>query len=207
MNNFGTEQEKFWAGEFGDNYIKRNFDSQLIAGNLHLFSRVLTNTRGINSILEFGPNVGLNLIAIKHLLPNAEFNAVEINKNACTELRKLPWVKVSNESILSFKSDRKFDFIFTKGVLIHINPSHLGEVYTKLFEYSNKYIVIAEYYNPTPSEIKYRGHSGKLFKRDFAGEMLNKYSDLRLVDYGFSYHLDSVFPQDDITWFLFEKGE
>jgi spore coat polysaccharide biosynthesis protein SpsF len=53
-------------------------------------------------------------------------------------------------------------------------------------------------------EIDYRGHSGKLFKRDFAGEMLDRFPDLKLVSYGFCYHRDE-FPQDDSTWFLMEK--
>jgi len=53
--------------------------------------------------------------------------------------------------------------------------------------------------------IPYRGHSDKLFKRDFAGEILDQFSDLRLVDYGFVWHRDNLFPQDDISWFLLEK--
>ena len=65
--------------------------------------------------------------------------------------------------------------------------------------------MICEYYNPSPTTIAYRGHSDRLFKRDFAGEMLEKFSDLKLVDYGFSYHRDNSFPQDDITWFLLQK--
>jgi spore coat polysaccharide biosynthesis protein SpsF len=44
-----------------------------------------------------------------------------------------------------------------------------------------------------------------LFKRDFAGEMLEQFADLRLIDYGFAYRRDPAFPQDDITWFLMEK--
>jgi len=43
------------------------------------------------------------------------------------------------------------------------------------------------------------------FKRDFAGEMLDRYRDLKLVDYGFAYHRDPAFSHDDITWFLLEK--
>jgi len=62
-----------------------------------------------------------------------------------------------------------------------------------------------EYYNPVPVEVSYRGHQGKLFKRDFSGEMLDKFKDLRLIRYGFVYHRDPSFPQDDITWFLLEK--
>jgi spore coat polysaccharide biosynthesis protein SpsF len=53
--------------------------------------------------------------------------------------------------------------------------------------------------------VPYRGHAERLFKRDFAGEMLKRYPKLRLLDYGFAYHGDANFPQDDITWFLLEK--
>ncbi len=41
---------------------------------------------------------------------------------------------------------------------------------------------------------------------NFVGEMLEKYPDLRLVDYGFTYHLHPAFPQYDITWFLMQKA-
>lgn len=65
--------------------------------------------------------------------------------------------------------------------------------------------MVAEYYNPTPVTIPYRGHAEKLYKRDFAGEMLDLYPELRLIDYRFHYHKDPLFPQDDITWFLMSK--
>ena len=40
-----------------------------------------------------------------------------------------------------------------------------------------------------------------------AGEILDRYPSLQLVDYGFAYRRDPNFPQDDITWFLMEKRE
>ena len=58
---------------------------------------------------------------------------------------------------------------------------------------------------PAPVAIPYRGHSDRLFKRDFAGEILDRHPQLQLVDYGFAYRRDPNFPQDDITWFLMEK--
>ncbi len=61
--------------------------------------------------------------------------------------------------------------------------------------------MVAEYYNPTPVAISYRGHNDRLFKRDFAGELLDLYPQLQLVDYGFVYRRDPSFPQDDLTWF------
>ena len=39
----------------------------------------------------------------------------------------------------------------------------------------------------------------------FAGELLDAYPDLELVDYGFQYHRDHNFPADDSTWFLLKK--
>ena len=36
---------------------------------------------------------------------------------------------------------------------------------------------------------------------------MDAYPELRLVNYGFAYHRDESFPQDDITWFLLEKRD
>lgn len=206
INSPSTEQEDFWAGEFGNAYVERNKDEHYVADNLAFFSKVIARTQRVNKILELGANVGLNLMALKHLLPNAEFTAVEINEKAVATLKKnVPSANIYKKSIANFNSNQYWDFIFTKGVLIHINPEQLPQVYELMYQKSSRYILIAEYYNQTPTEVSYRGHSGKLFKRDFAGEMLKKFPDLSLVDYGFIYHGDMNFPQDDITWFLLEK--
>jgi len=204
-DNFKTAQEQFWAGKFGNDYINRNFDSNIIAGNINLFSKVLKNTKGVNSIIEYGPNIGLNLIALKTLLPQSKLSGVEINEKAAKILSENKDVKVYHKSILEFKSAAKWDFVLVKGVLIHINPQELKTVYNLLYKTSKKYICIIEYYNPKPVALDYRGNKDKLFKRDFAGEMLNDYKDLELIDYGFSYHKDNNFPQDDLNWFLLEK--
>lgn len=202
MKQYKTEQENFWAGDFGNEYIKRN---QNHAANIPLFSKVLLNTNKVETLIEFGSNIGLNLKAIRELLPNVQLSAIEINKEATKSLEELGNIKVYNQSILDFEVDYKRDFVLIKGVLIHINPEVLNDVYEKLYETSNKYLCLIEYYNPTPVEVNYRGHEERLFKRDFAGEMLDKYPDLELVDYGFVYHRDNNFPQDDLTWFLLKK--
>jgi len=202
---FQTPQEEFWAGTFGDEYIGRNKDTALISANITLFSKILSRTSNIQSVMEFGSNIGLNLIALKQLLPASEFSAIEINEKAASILKKMSQVKVYHQSILEFECDYPREFVFTKGVLIHMNPQVLPQLYDKLYKTSRKYICLAEYYNPTPEEITYRGHKARLFKRDFAGEMLERFSDLNLIDYGFVYHRDTNFPQDDISWFLLKK--
>ena len=202
-----TEQEKFWAGEFGDDYIRRNQGTDWVASNTAFFASILSRVQGIRSVIELGANIGLNLEAIRCLLPKCELAAVEINQKAAEQLgQTIKNVQVYPVSILDFQCERTWDLALIKGVLIHINPESLPKVYEALYCASGRYICIAEYYNPTPVSIPYRGHQDRLFKRDFAGEMLDRYKDLRLVDYGFSYHRDLHFPQDDITWFLLEKS-
>jgi len=49
---YQTEQERFWAG-------------------------------------EFGANIGLNLMALRQLLPEADLSAIEINRKAVESLRRL----------------------------------------------------------------------------------------------------------------------
>ena len=204
---YQTDQEVFWAGEFGDQYIERNQGQQIIAANLSLFSRLLQHTVAVNSAIEFGANIGLNLEALRLLRPGIELSAIEINRKATDILERRGGVKVYAQSILDFQPDYRRDLVLIKGVLIHLNPDCLPQVYDLLYQTSRRYICIAEYYNPAPVEIPYRGNTGKLFKRDFAGEVLDRFPDLRLVDYGFLYRRDNNFAQDDITWFLLEKKE
>ena len=206
--NYKTEQEKFWAGEFGNEYAERNKAEQGVICNIALFAEILKRTSAIRTVLEFGPNIGRNIKALKTLFPDAKYSAVEINHKAAESLRSDPvlaGMEVFETSILDYEADRQFDFVFTKGVLIHINPDVLQCVYQKLYDSSSKYICLVEYYNPSPVTVKYRENLERLFKRDFCGEFMDKFPDVRLIDYGFQYHRDNHFPQDDLTWFLLEK--
>ena len=203
---YKTEQESFWVGDFGNEYIQRNAEKQHIASNIHFLSNALNKASKIKSCIEFGANIGNNLIALKSLVPDIKLDAIEINPIAKSRLEEIvPNKNIFEGSILEYEPKKKFDLVLIKGVLIHLNPEYLQDVYMKLFQSSAKYILLAEYYNPTPVEIEYRGFRNKLFKRDFAGEILAKYSELSLIDYGFCYHGDKLFPNSDFNWFLMEK--
>jgi pseudaminic acid biosynthesis-associated methylase len=205
---FKTEQEKFWAGNFGDAYIDRNQGDKLLASNLNMWVNMLKNAKKLDSCIEFGANIGMNLKALKLLHPQQEQFGIEINSDAAIELEKvIPASNVFKSSIFDFEPFRKFDLSFIKGVLIHINPDELQNVYEKLVASCGRYLLVAEYYNPSPVAIPYRGHNDRLFKRDFAGEIMELHPEMKLIDYGFNYRNDPVFPQDDITWFLMERGE
>jgi pseudaminic acid biosynthesis-associated methylase len=201
---FRTEQEAFWAGSFGDEYIDRNQGERLVACNTALLGRILSRTAGIATVIEFGSNIGLNLVALKRLLPQAELSAIEINAAAARQVAGLG-VTVHHGSILEIQPPQAYDLVLASRILIHIAADDLELAYQRLHQACGRYLCIAEYYNPTPVEVPYRGHLQRLFKRDFAGEVLERFPDLRLLDYGFVYHRDTAFPQDDLTWFLLER--
>lgn len=204
---YKTEQEAFWAGQFGSDYIKRNEGAALLASNLNFFARALRRAGRFQTCIEFGANVGMNLRALKLLHPQLEeMRGIEINPEAAKTLGEfIGQDKVFCGSIFDYETQDPADLALIKGVLIHINPEMLQVTYDKLYESSRRWLLVCEYYNPAPVTIPYRGHQDRLFKRDFAGEMLDRFPALRLVDYGFAYHRDPAFPQDDITWFLIEK--
>lgn len=172
---YSTEQEEFWAGSFGNDYVERNLDQQLLSTKTGNFAKFLRKTSGISNCLEVGCNIGLNLIALSRLIPNLHLQGIEINEKATNEARKIKNTEVFCGSVFDYPiEESKFDLAFTMGVLIHINPDKLNYVYDLLYKSSKKYIMVAEYYNPAPTEVTYRGNKGKLFKRDFAGEFMDK---------------------------------
>lgn len=200
-----TEQESFWEGAFGEDYIGRNEGADIVAANLSIFTQALRLADPIKSCTEIGTNIGLNLQALRLLYPDISCRGVEINEKAAAEARKIA-DDIFVGPLSQWEPNKATDLAFSKTVLIHINPDDLQSVYDKLYRASTKYILIAEYYNTTPVEIPYRGHRDRLFKRDFAGDMLDRYDDLELLDYGFVYNRDRAFPLDDISWFLMRKG-
>lgn len=204
-----TLQEKFWKSSFGSNYISRHSKSKWVKNNIFFFKTCFKKIKlnKIKSILEFGSNIGLNLMALNKLLKLKKIKAIEINEIAYNNLKKLQFVQAENVSALDYKSKEKYDLVLSKGFLIHVNPNKLKIVYKNLFNSCklNGYILVAEYYNPTPVTVNYRGNKNVLFKRDFAGEMIKTFKKrIKLIDYGFIYHKDKH-PQGDITWFLLQK--
>lgn len=203
--NYQTEQEKFWASDFGNEYPSRNEGEMLISSNIALFSKILRSAPTVKSVAELGCNIGLNLSALNRIHQEFDLRGYEINQLAAKMAANSKMAEIINTTITgALSNNKKFDLTFTKGVLIHINPEKLDAVYENLYNLSNRYIMVCEYYNPSPVAIEYRGHQDRLFKRDFAGELISKYN-LKLLDYGFNYYRDPYFTNDDTTWFLLEK--
>ncbi len=172
---YQTEQEAFWAGEFGNEYITRNQEENLVTTHMVRFANILKCALNVKSALELRCNIGINPQAFYGIYPNLDLRGYEINETAANIARSRSIAEIVNNSILkAIPADRKYDLTSTRTVLIHINPDHLFAFYRNLYELSNKYVLICEFYNPSPAEVNYRGYDERLYKRDFAGEMINE---------------------------------
>lgn len=208
-----SEAIDFWRGDFGDRYSERCSGEQLVKNNEALFRKALLpmfHTMPMR-IIEFGANIGLNIRALRRIGPfsNCEFSAVEPNEKAAEEMRKIEGVNVYQTAMQDSDEPwgRGYDLALTRGTLIHVPPADLAQAYSAIHRATRRYILLAEYHNPTPVEVPYRGHSGRLFKRDFAGEMLDIFPDLAVVNYHFAWRRDVYAPQDDLLVVLLERNE
>lgn len=199
-----SEQENFWMSKFGVEYITRNNSPTRKSAKLAMWYQMLRQTLPIKSAIEFGCNIGFNLEALSVIHPGIQLTGLEINKKAAAIASGLGVAEIIETSIVNDLDLEPAELSFTCGVCIHVAPELLPNVYKNLYDLSQKYILMAEYYSPTPVKIDYRGNKDKLFKRDFAGDFMGMF-DVELVDYGFIYRRDPKFPQDDITWFLMKK--
>lgn len=167
---------------------------------------MLTKAENLYSILEGGCNIGRNIGFLEEVLPNASKSVIEINKEAFEFVtNKYRLMNAFNGTIEDSSFNNRFDLVFTMGVLIHIHPSNLLRVMSKLFDYSNEYILIGEYFNRTPLMIEYQGQQNKLFKQDFGKLFIDNFA-VKIVDYGFLWgHIYDTAGFDDITYWLFRK--
>jgi pseudaminic acid biosynthesis-associated methylase len=206
MDNKLNEQQNFWATDYALEYIKKNnsFNKEL---GVEGWIKMLNKTNGVSSILECGCNIGRNIGFLNSVLPDAKKSIIEISRPAFDFVKNTYQLEHAfNGPILKSNFElNSFDLTFSSGVLIHIHPNDLIDNMSKLFQYSRKYILIAEYFNRTPVMIEYQGQLNKLFKRDF-GKLFIENFDVNIVDYGFLWgHIYDSAGFDDLTWWLFEK--
>jgi pseudaminic acid biosynthesis-associated methylase len=198
-----NEQEAFWSGAFGDSYNLRNSPS--IEVRMRFFERALAKAKDFPTAIEIGANKGANLIALRRVFEGIRLAGIEINEAAVNELRKIPDIWVIHGSALSYIPIVASHLSLSMGWLIHVGPEDLPKAYDLLHAASQRYILLAEYFASSPTPVFYRGHENRLWRRDFAGEMLDRFPDLKIVDYGFNWRRDPVTPLDDVSWFLMEK--
>lgn len=196
-------QETYWSGPQGSAYQTRQ--SLPLANRKAMFSRIMASALGVKSVIEFGAGRGENLQALRQIMPFLNLTGVEINNAAFLELKKVADLAFHG-SVIEFPSSGEWDMAMTRGLLIHIPPEELQRAYKSLYQAAKKYICIAEYHSPRFEEIPYHGEMGKLWKGPYAEQMLDRFPDLKVRDYGFIWSRDPLYPQGDVSWFLLEKA-
>ena len=183
-------QVDHWRGQFGDEYTARNqIDPERLRRRMRFWAGILERLGGAppQSILEVGANIGGNL-ARTQLVANG---IVPADRALSAEAKAIPL------------PSGRVDLAFTVGVLIHIAPEDLLQTCSEIHRCASKYVLCSEYFADQPEEKAYRNHQGLLFKRDFGAFYLDNFSDLELIDCGFSWKRTTGF--DNLTWWLFRK--
>jgi len=200
-----AEGIKFWSGKFGRGYAERNgLTKENIDRRAKLFVEILSKIppQSVHTVFEVGANVGINLHALKRLLPaDTAFFASEPNEDAAEVLNNSFYHPVSIFKDIKMAS-YKVDLIFTSGVMIHVPPNELLGFCQDIYERANKWIVAIEYFSREPEMIPYRGHDNKLWKRDFGSFWLDNFP-LKPVSCGFAW--EKLTGLNDLTYWIFGK--
>ena len=187
-----TAQLAEWQGDFGKNYTDRNSLTieQVDALWMKNFgmSRTELNRRFLKDvpkdarILEVGCNIANQLLLLQEL-GYTELHGVEVQSYAIgvarSRTKNINLVQ-SSAFDLPYK-DGFFDLVFTSGVLIHIAPADLPTALDEIHRCARTYIMGAEYYAPTVTEVNYRERQSLLWKMDYARQYLSRFGDLELV--------------------------
>ena len=96
-----------------------------------------------------------------------------------------------------------YDLVFTSGVLIHIPTINLIPSVEEIYRVSKKYIVAIEYFSTRETELEYRGNAGMMWTRDYGSVYMDRFPDLKCVNYGFVWGRDTGL--DSLNWWLLEK--
>ena len=187
----GSSTSEFWKGEFGDEYTKRNRVNWL--DRVPFWTEILAKVP-VSSVLEFGCNVGWNLLALRLIKPNITCWGVEINESALKQANNL-------DLFVHDKTPNcRCDLVFTAGVLIHVSPEEIDAMIDRVIEKSSRYVLAVEYNCPPEhkaEEVMYRGHEGKLWRRPY-GELYQA-KGLTLIETGVAEGFD------DCTYWLLKR--
>jgi pseudaminic acid biosynthesis-associated methylase len=181
----GQRLEELWAGDFGDEYVDRNFSAG--EGREQFWGEILGRLEPA-SALEVGCNVGGNLQWVASALGPDAVTGIDINEKALAELgRRLPGVtRVHGRALELPFEDGQFELVYTVGVLIHQSPDDLPRVMDEIVRCSSRYVMCAEYpaEQEPEEEVPYRGHDGALYRRDYGGLYAERHPELSLIEEG-----------------------
>ena len=155
-----NEEQQFWNGKEGDGYIKRNQDLtnfQYHTDRLSITQSFFKDIPRDASILEIGCNTG-NIITILRDMGFTDITGIDINAKAISIIeKKFPQYTFIHSAIEDFPPTKKYDLVYTSGVLIHIHPNNIARTINKIKTLSRKWIFGFEYYSEITMAQNYHG--------------------------------------------------
>lgn len=174
-----SETVDFWRGDFGSEYLARN--NVAWEQRVPLLRRIAEET-GAKSFLDIGTSAGWNLLAIRRASEGhddgVEMSGVEPHDGARGQAIANGFDVVDGTAIEALETfgPSVADLVITSGVLIHVAPAELLATMSAIAELSRAHVLAIEYDATQETEVEYRGHAGRLWKRPY-GEL---YKSLRL---------------------------
>lgn len=195
-----TAQLALWRSEFGRSYTARNDREK--PERVGAWRRLLDGIQPTR-VLEVGCNVGWNLLYLERL-GITDLWGVEPQPDAVERARqRRPRFNILHGTGFDLPlRDGWCDLVFTSGVLIHIAPESIAMALDEIYRVSRRWIVAIEYDSANEQEVRYRGHSAALWKRDHGALWQQRYPDLELVR---RLELGEADGYDDCTAHLFAK--
>ena len=198
--------DKIWKSQFGNEYTDRLLKNHETEGEQRkiFWNHMIKGMNDINSVTEIGCNAGMNLEGIYSANPKLKITGVEPNQYALEKALLIAnkRYKVLEGDLFNLSKMEKTNLVVTYTVLIHIAPNNLVKAMKNIYDLSNDYILIMEYYWPTVKEISYRGLDDALWKQDFGRVLMDNF-EIDLLETGY---LDERDGFDRVTWWLFKKG-
>lgn len=208
-----TSQEKVWSDRHGFRYVIHHMGEDWKTTRIPLWTMLLGLVPDAESVFEFGCNIGANLKAINYIKPELELGGMDINQHAINVLEKDKIGKVNCGSIITDKPKKKYDFVFSRGVLIHINPNEVAKVMKNMADSSKKYVMIFEHYSENVSQPK--GYAkrveggeqgeGYQFWQDFSGKFAELYPDWHVVQEGINTKPGKKPSHGKLHWTIFKR--
>lgn len=160
-----NEQEAFWLGGFGDGYTQRN--QVKWRNRVDFWNRVIALTEPTMAF-EIGCNMGWNLRALREVSPGMSLGGIDVNTKAASISRRIGFdVTRTTLREMNLEFSIPADLVFTAGVLIHIAPADIVPAMEKIISLSSRWVLAVEYEAEVETEVEYRGHAGRLWKRPF----------------------------------------
>ena len=162
----------YWKEQGKTYYQNFTYTPQFASQEYSLMN--LLDTLDFRSVLELGCGFGRITRLISKDFPLIEdYVAVDISVDQLLNAVEIcpDNIYFAHEDINEYEPGMKFDLVIAVEVLMHQLPSKVSRLVDKMIEWSNKYVVSVDYYDPNANNFELEPHN---FMHDYPSLYDNK---------------------------------